>query len=345
MKTAVVFFNLGGPDRPESVRGFLRNLFGDPAILRVPWPIRPFLASSIARRRAETAAAIYRKIGGRSPILPETEKQAAALLDDLADPDIKVFIAMRYWHPMSAQTAGEVKAWGADRVLLLPLYPQFSTTTTQSSLDAWQVAAQHVGLQAPTRAVCCYPTEANFVAAYAGLIKDALSRTEGNPVRVLFSAHGLPERIVASGDPYVWQVDQGAASIAAAADLADGTWRVSFQSRVGPLKWVGPATDDEIKAAGRDGVGLVVVPIAFVSEHSETLVELDIEYRELADDAGVPTYIRVPALGTQAKFIEGLRGIVTTMATRDDPTLCTHGGGRLCPSGYSGCPVARTETA
>jgi ferrochelatase len=184
-----------------------------------------------------------------------------------------------------------------------------------------------------------------FVAAYAELIKDALSRTEGNSVRVLFSAHGLPERIVASGDPYVWQVDQGAASIAAAADLADGTWRVSFQSRVGPLKWVGPATEDEIKAAGRDGVGLVVVPIAFVSEHSETLVELDIEYRELADDAGVPTYIRVPALGTQAKFIEGLRGIVTTMATRDDPTLCTHGGGRLCPSGYSGCPAARTEAA
>jgi ferrochelatase len=345
MKTAVVFFNLGGPDRPESVRGFLRNLFGDPAILRVPWPIRPLLASFIARRRAETAATIYREIGGRSPILPETEKQAAALSDNLADPDIKVFIAMRYWHPMSAQTAGEVKAWGADRVLLLPLYPQFSTTTTQSSLDAWQAAAQRVDLQAPTRAVCCYPTEANFVAAYAGLIKDALSRTEVSPVRVLFSAHGLPERIVASGDPYVWQVDQGAAAIAAAADLADGTWRVSYQSRVGPLKWVGPATEDEIKVAGRDGVGLVVVPIAFVSEHSETLVELDIEYRELADEAGVPTYIRVPALGTQAKFIEGLRGIVTTMASRDDPTLCTHGGGRLCPTGYSGCPVARTEAA
>ena len=143
------FFNLGGPDRPESVRGFLRNLFGDPAILRVPWPIRPLLASFIARRRAETAAAIYREIGGRSPILPETEKQAAALSGNLADPDIKVFIAMRYWHPMSAQTAGEVKAWGADRVLLLPLYPQFSTTTTQSSLDAWQAAAQRVGLHAP----------------------------------------------------------------------------------------------------------------------------------------------------------------------------------------------------
>ena len=342
MKTAVVLFNLGGPDKPESVRGFLRNLFGDPAILRVPWPIRPLLASFIARRRADTAAEIYREIGGRSPILPETEKQAAALSDALADPDMRVFIAMRYWHPMSAQTAREVKEWGADQVLLLPLYPQFSTTTTQSSLDAWQTAARRVGLHAPTRAVCCYPTEESFVGAYAALVKDALSSAEGKPVRVLFSAHGLPERIVAAGDPYVWQIDQGAAAIAAAAGLSDGAWRVSFQSRVGPLKWVGPATDDEIKAAGRDGFGLVVVPIAFVSEHSETLVELDIEYRKLADAAGVPTYIRVPALGTNAAFIAGLRDIISTMATRDDATLCTHGGGRICPSGHAGCPIAET---
>ena len=187
--------------------------------------------------------------------------------------------------------------------------------------------------------------EANFVAAYAELIKDALALAEGKPMRVLFSAHGLPERIVASGDPYVWQVNQGAAAIAAASGLAAGTWRVSFQSRVGPLKWVGPSTDDEIVAAGRDGVGLLVVPIAFVSEHSETLVELDIEYRKLADESGVPTYIRVPALGTQTRFIEGLRSIIAAIATREDPRVCTHGGGRLCPSGYSGCPAVRTDEA
>ena len=345
MKTAVVLFNLGGPDRPEAVRGFLRNLFGDPAILRVPWPIRPLLASFIARRRAPTAAEIYREIGGRSPILPETEKQAAALTDALGNPEMRVFIAMRYWHPMSDQTARDVKEWGADHVLLLPLYPQFSTTTTQSSLDAWHKAARAVGLSVPTRAVCCYPTASGFVAGYAALIKDALAETPDQPVRVLFSAHGLPERIVESGDPYVWQVEQGAAAIAAAVGLDDTQWRVCFQSRVGPLKWVGPATEDEIKAAGRDGTGLIVVPIAFVSEHSETLVELDIEYRALADDAGVPRYIRVPALGTQPAFVEALQDIVTAMASRDDPALCSHGGGRLCPSGHAGCPVAMGAAA
>ena len=143
----------------------------------------------------------------------------------------------------------------------------------------------------------------------------------------------------------MWQVEQGAAAIAAAADLANGTWRVSFQSRVGPLKWVGPSTDDEIVAAGLDGVGLVVVPIAFVSEHSETLVELDIEYRKLAAESGVPTYTRVPALGTHARFIEGLRTIMADTANREDPRVCTHRGGRLCPSAYSGCPVVRTEGA
>ena len=345
MKTAVVLFNLGGPDSPQAVRWFLRNLFGDPAILRLPWPIRPLLASFIAGRRAPTAAEIYREIGGRSPILPETEKQAAALTEALDAADTRVFIAMRYWHPMSEATARAVKEWGAERVLLLPLYPQFSTTTTQSSLDAWARAARRVGLVLPTRSVCCYPTEAGFVAAYADLIKSALSAATDGPVRVLFSAHGLPERIVEAGDPYVWQVHQGAAAIAAAAGLDQDTWRVSFQSRVGPLKWVGPATEDEIKAAGREGVGLVVVPIAFVSEHSETLVELDIEYRKLADEAGVPTYIRVPALGTHPAFIAGLRDILDGMATRPDSNLCTHGGGRVCPAGHAGCPVKDVAAA
>jgi ferrochelatase len=345
MKTAVVLFNLGGPDSPQAVRGFLRNLFGDPAILRLPWPIRPLLAAFIAKRRAPTAAEIYREIGGRSPILPETEKQAAALTEALDDADMRVFVAMRYWHPMSAATAQAVKDWGAEQVFLLPLYPQFSTTTTQSSHDDWMRAARRVGLVLPTRSICCYPAEAGFVAAYADLIKNALPTPGETPVRVLFSAHGLPERIVEAGDPYVWQVHQGAAAIAAAAGLDRDSWRVSFQSRVGPLKWVGPATDDEIKAAGREGIGLVVVPIAFVSEHSETLVELDIEYRKLADEAGVTTYIRVPAVGTHSAFIEGLREIVAGMATRSDPRMCTHGGGRICPAGHGGCPAKNGNAA
>ncbi len=345
MKTAIVLFNLGGPDGPDAVQGFLRNLFGDPAILRVPWPIRPLLASFIASRRAATATEIYREIGGRSPILPETEKQAAALAASLDDADTKVFIAMRYWHPMSDETVRAVQAWGAEQVLLVPLYPQFSTTTTQSSLDAWHHAARRAGLRVPTRAVCCYPVLDQFVAAYAALVKDALAQTADLPTRVLFSAHGLPERIVAAGDPYVWQIEQGAAAIAAAAGLAADDWRVSFQSRVGPLKWVGPATDAEISAAGRDGISLVVVPIAFVSEHSETLVELDIEYRKLADASGVPRYVRVAALGVTPLFIDGLRAVVGALRGRAHDRLCSHGGGRRCPAGHSGCPVPLTESA
>ncbi len=339
MKTAVVLFNLGGPDRPEAVRGFLKNLFSDPAILRVPWPIRPLLASFIAARRAPTAAEIYREIGGRSPILPETEKQAAALTAAVGDSETRVFIAMRYWHPFSEETVRAVRDWGAEKVLLVPLYPQFSTTTTQSSLDAWHRAARQNGLQVPTRSVCCYPTLDGFVNGYAALLKDALSKVPAGPTRVLFSAHGLPERIVDAGDPYVWQVEQGAAAIAAAAGLAEGSWQVTFQSRVGPLKWVGPATDDEIKRAGSEGVGLVVLPIAFVSEHSETLVELDIEYRKLADESGVPSYVRVPALGVEAAFIAGLCEVVAALRARGDAPLCSHGGGRICPAGHAGCPA------
>lgn len=338
MKTAVVLFNLGGPDSPESVQGFLRNLFGDPAILRVPWPLRPLLASFIARRRAPIAGQIYREIGGRSPILPETEKQASAVMAVLDDPDTRLFIAMRYWHPMSKETAQAVKAWGAERVLLVPLYPQFSTTTTQSSLDAWRRAARSAGLAAPTRAVCCYPVEEGFVQAYADVIRQALNDAPTGS-RILFSAHGLPERIVEAGDPYVWQVEQGAAAIARRLEIDDQSWRVTYQSRVGPLKWVGPSTDDEIEAAGRDGVSLIVVPIAFVSEHSETLVELDIEYRNLAREAGVPTYIRVPTVSEHEAFISGLATVIRDLGARPDDAICSHGGSRFCPAGHGGCPA------
>lgn len=340
MKTAVVLFNLGGPDRPEAVRGFLRNLFGDPAILRVPWPIRPILASFIAKRRAPIATEIYQALGGGSPILAETEQQASALAEQLADDNLRVFVAMRYWHPMSEETAKAVKEWGAERIWLVPLYPQFSTTTTQSSLDAWARAAARQGLAAPAKAVCCFPLLDGFVRANADLIAKTKQGVTG-PLRVLFSAHGLPERIVAAGDPYVWQVEVGAAAIAKACGLDDAEWRVSYQSRVGPLQWVGPATDDEIRAAGAEGVALIVVPIAFVSEHSETLVELDIEYRKLAQMSGVETYLRVPAVGTHPDFIGGLAHVVRELAARPaDETIGSYHGGRLCPSGHGGCPAA-----
>lgn len=334
-RTAVVLFNLGGPDRPDAIRPFLFNLFNDPAILQVPQPFRWLLAEAISRRRAPKARAIYAHMGGGSPLLPLTEAQARALEAALGG-ETRAFVAMRYWHPMSAKTAAAVKAWGPDQVVLLPLYPQFSTTTTGSSLAAWARAARAVGLSAPTRVVCCYPSEPGFVAAVAEATRPALARAaeKGRP-RLLFSAHGLPKKVIEAGDPYQWQVERTAAAVAEALEMPGLDWLVSYQSKVGPLEWLGPATDDEVRRAGRDRVPLVVAPIAFVSEHSETLVELDIEYRHLAEDAGVPAYERVPAVATAPAFIDGLAGLVRRALASGG--VVSESGGRICPGGCGRC--------
>lgn len=337
-KLAVVLFNLGGPDRQESVQPFLFNLFNDPAIIGLPWPFRTLLAHLISKRRGPIAREIYAEIGGGSPLLPLTVEQAEALEARLQGEDeVKVFIAMRYWHPMSDETALAVKDYEPDEVVLLPLYPQYSTTTTASSVRDWKRAAGAAGLDVPTRTVCCYPTEEGFIRAEADLIGKAIDEAKktGRP-RVLFSAHGLPERVIAGGDPYAWQVEQSAKAVVDALGRDDFDWLVCYQSRVGPLKWIGPATDTEIERGGSDKVPLVVVPIAFVSEHSETLVELDIEYGKLAKEAGVPAYIRVPAVATEAPFIDGLARLVMDIR-RDGCAICADGGGRICPERFGRC--------
>ncbi len=340
-KIAVVLFNLGGPDCPAAVRPFLFNLFLDPAIIGLPVFLRAPLAAFIAWRRAPVARAVYAKIGGASPLLKLTEEQAAALERALAAAppsgrETKVFIAMRYWRPMSDETARAVKDFDPGRVLLLPLYPQFSTTTTASSLSDWRRAAEAAGLTAPTSEICCYPTQRGFVRAQADLIGDGLAKAgnePGRPPRLLFSAHGLPKKIIDRGDPYVWQVERTAAAIIEALGLSGLKgldWTICYQSRVGPLEWIGPGIDDELKRAAVDKVPVVVAPIAFVSEHSETLVELDIEYRRLAAQWGVPGYVRVPAVGVATDFIGGLAELVFR-ALRQNPDK------RNCPADFSGC--------
>jgi protoporphyrin/coproporphyrin ferrochelatase len=337
-KCAVVLFNLGGPDAPAAVRPFLFNLFNDAAIITLPQPLRGLIAWLIAWRRAPIARAIYDRIGGSSPLLANTEAQARAL-ETLLGEGYRVFVAMRYWSPYSRAAAEAMKEWGAEEIVLLPLYPQFSTTTTGSSLAAWHRAARAAGLAVPTHALCCYPDEAGFVATLAAGIRDALSRwPQGERVRVLLSAHGLPEKIVAAGDPYRWQVERTAASLRAALGRSEIETVVCYQSRVGPLAWIGPATDAEIRRAGGEGVGLIVAPIAFVSEHSETLVELDIEYRHLATAAGVPRYVRVPTAGAAPAFIAGLAGLVRQARRRADAAPCPGDGRRLCPPRFAGCP-------
>ncbi len=337
MKLAVVLFNLGGPDSPEAVEPFLQNLFGDEAILVMPWMLRKPLAWFIARRRAPVAREIYAKIGGRSPILEETEAQARALEQVLAKQghDVRAFIVMRYWKPFSDEAARAVKAWNPDRIVLLPLYPQFSTTTTDSSLKDWKKMASAVGLAQPTSQICCYPGDDGFIAAQASLISTAMTKQRlGVDYRLLLSAHGLPKRIVEAGDPYQWQVEKTAAAIVERLGKAVD-WTVCYQSRVGRLEWIGPATDAEIRRAGAEGKGLIVAPIAFVSEHSETLVELDIEYAHLARTSGVVDYIRTPTVGTQPSFIDGLARLVLDAAQSGGTVNGC--GARICPAKFPRC--------
>ncbi len=338
-KIAVIACNLGGPDGQAAVRPFLFNLFNDKAIIAVPQPIRFALALLISSQRAKMARANYAMMGGGSPIVPETRRQIDALDSVLVSRlegqgiEIKSFLAMRYWAPTTREAAQAAKDWGASEAILLPLYPQFSTSTTGSSLAAWRQATA-----LPTRAICCYPAQSKLIQAHADAIMAAWNQG-GQPAqpRLLFSAHGLPQRMVDGGDPYQWQIEQTVAAVSA---LLPAHWdkQICYQSRVGPLKWIGPSTDQALHQAARDNLGVLLSPIAFVSEHVETLVELDHEYGALAKSLGLPFYLRVPALGINPSFIEGLAEMVIARIT--DPTqLCSAQGARICPAQWGKCPM------
>ena len=346
-KTAIILFNLGGPDGPTAVAPFLYNLFSDPAIIRLPGIIRKPLARYLAHKRAPVAREIYRQLGGGSPLLAHTQAQARALEAAVAEYGApRVFVVMRYWQPRSAEVVRELEAWQPDQIIFLPLYPQYSTTTTASSLLDFRAAVRAAdgdlqkrwddGVKIST--ICCYPTDSGFIRAMVlgirALYPEALRY--GQP-RLLFSAHGLPEKIVRGGDPYQWQCEQTAQALVRDLGIAKLDWVNCYQSRVGPLQWIGPATEDEIRRAGRDGVPVLLVPIAFVSEHAETLVELDIEYRHLAQQSGVPFYGRVPTVSTAPEFITGLARLVRQALTQEAGIACGQGE-RICPAACGGCP-------
>jgi protoporphyrin/coproporphyrin ferrochelatase len=308
MRRAIVLMNLGGPDSLDAVRPFLYNLFSDPAIITLPIALRLPLAWLIAARRGRIARQIYAYLGGASPLLANTRLQARALETVLGD-EYRCFIAMRYWHPLTAAAAAAVKAWRPDEIVLLPLYPQFSTTTTASSIAAWQAEAMRQGLIIATRSVRSYPSAPGFISAIAENIRQVLDSVT-MPVRLLFSAHGLPLKIVQAGDPYPQEVGATAAAVAQVLGQSDLDWRVCYQSRVGPLAWLEPSIEAELRRAAQDRVGVIVAPISFVSEHSETLVELDRDYRLLAETLGVPFYRRAATVGVQPGFIAALADIV-----------------------------------
>lgn len=344
-RVAVVLMNLGGPDKLSSVKPFLFNLFKDPAILSFPYPFRWLLAKIISHRRTPEAQEIYKLLGGKSPLLENTQAQASLLEKELRKSfsksdslEVKVFIAMRYWHPFIEEAVRDVLQFNPTEVLLVPLYPQFSTTTTGSSMNEWDKQAQKKGLRAQTKSLCCYPTEENYIKCLKELTEEALKISRDQSVRILFSAHGLPKKVIEKGDPYQSHVEKTASAVMASlgSSYPSLDWVVCYQSRVGPLEWIGPHTDQEIKRAGKEKKGLILVPVSFVSEHSETLVELDVQYRELAQESGVPFYARVSTPSIHPFFIKNLVDLIKKMIYSENQAF-PQGSNFTCDAQFCQC--------
>ena len=328
-------FNLGGPDSLEAVEPFLFNLFNDPGIISLPKIFRYPLAKLISKRRAPIAKAIYEEMGGKSPILDETKRQAKAIEKSLEQEkdDYKCFIVMRCWHPRAEDVIIKVKEFNPEQIILLPLYPQYSNATSGSSIKEWLDVCKKEDLKTDTKVVCCYPTEKDFILSYASLIKEKINTNNLTETVLIFSAHGLPENKIKQGDPYQWQVEQTVNELVKKVSIKNLNYILSYQSRVGPLKWIGPSTDTVIKNEAKKNKILIVVPVAFVSEHSETLVELDIEYKKLAIENGSKNYLRVPAVTANQDFINSLKSSILEAGKGNRFTSSI-----TCPEKFKKCP-------
>jgi ferrochelatase len=320
-KIGVVLFQLGGPDSPDAVEPFLYNLFCDPDIIDFfgAWFARRPLARYIARKRAGVVRHHYDDIGGHSPIRLLTERQASALEAALAPHyNAKCFIAMRYWHPLSQETAAEVNAWNAPELVLLPMYPQYSFATSSSSLKEWKRVFHPNGNAPRVRTIETFYENSLYVQSVAE--KVALSLThfdEPDSAHIVFSAHGLPLSLIERGDPYARQVAETVKLV-----MQQGAWKnahtLCFQSKVGRRKWLSPSLTDTIETLARAGEkNLLVVPIAFVTEHIETLHEINIEAREQAQKLGVEQFEMMPAVGDSPTFISALADVVLRSLSGD----------------------------
>lgn len=329
MKLAIVLFNLGGPTSKEGVKPFLFNLFKDKNIIRLPAIARYPLAWLISTLRTQKAQDIYTQIGGGSPLNTNTKAQADALEYSLRTrySHAKVFMCMRYAPPMTKEVVEQVRSYHPDKIVLLPLYPQFSTTTTKSSFEEWDKDAGDMLNKTVRR--CCYPLHENFIKAHSALIEEHITSIK-TPVKILFSAHGIPMEMIDDGDPYAFQVEATVKTIMASDRLKDYPHEICYQSRVGPKKWLEPNIDTALRACASENIGAVVVPISFVSDHSETLVELDIQYKEVAAILGLPHYSRVPALADHPLFIQSLSDQVESMLNGVKQS-------RLCPTSFKSC--------
>ena len=314
-RVGVLLFNLGGPETLEEVRPFLFNLFADPDIIRLPfrWMQKP-LAWMISTQRYKKSQGYYRKIGGGSPLRRITAEQARALESALAarQIDARAYVGMRYWRPSIEEALSQIERDGITRLVVLPLYPQFSVSTTGSSLNEMNALVTQNGRRLPpTSIVCRYEADEGYISALSASVAEELAEFDDpDSVHILFSAHSIPVSYVKKGDPYLEQTER-------TVDLVmqrlgkHRPYSLSFQSKVGPVEWLSPATDATVRRLAREGAEqLLMVPVSFVSEHSETLYEMDILYGDLAKEVGIRDYRRVPTMNCREDFIDALASLV-----------------------------------
>jgi ferrochelatase len=330
-KVAVVLLNLGGPQSLDEVESFLFSLFYDKTILNLPNPLRWLLAKIISKSRKNKAKEIYKLLGGKSPIVEETLLQAKALQEelDLETEKFKVFICMRHSTPNIHQLEKDILEYQPTQIIGIPLYPQFSYTTTHSAVEQIKNTLKDFKVSF----IGCFYSSPEFIEAQLELINLALEKTDRSKTIILFSAHSLPVKIIKRGDPYQSQVEKTVNMIME--KIPNVEHKITYQSKVGPVEWLGPNTEHEIQKACNNNQEIIVVPISFVSEHSETLVELDIEYAEIAKETNTK-YIRVPTVRTEKKFIDCLKSIVKkSLAGNVDITSIE--GKRLCDNKFKYC--------
>ncbi|MGC1482366.1 MAG: ferrochelatase [Candidatus Acidiferrum sp.] len=319
-KVGIVLFQLGGPDSLEAVEPFLRNLFRDPDII----PMGPLgflrgpLAKLISSRRSVPVRGRYAEIGGRSPIGTLTERQRGALVDVLSDDiDPVAVVAMRYWHPLTGEAVEALrKAGSLDEIVLLPLYPHFSYATTLSSLKEWRRVYGEPSSGPPQRTVSQFYDHPLYIQALVQRIGSVLRQfADSSHIHLVFSAHGLPLSLVEKGDPYPVQIEATVRMVCEEGRKQFPGWPVThllcYQSRVGPAKWLQPSLTGTIERLGTEGVAeMLVVPISFVTEHIETLHEINIEARAEAKKFGVEVFRMMPAVGDSPLFISALKDLV-----------------------------------
>jgi ferrochelatase len=313
-KEAIVLLNMGGPNNLGEVELFLKNMFNDPNILTMKSSLmRRFVAGMITLTRTESSQEIYRHLGGKSPIVGHTKRLVAALQQKVGE-DVAVDFAMRYTPPFAKELVGRLKEEGVEKIFLIPLYPQYSTTTTKSSLEDFEEALHASGLDAVLVEIKHYYENDTYNDAVIERIKEQMQEGDYNDFDLIFSAHGLPQKIVDAGDPYQRQIERHVELLKRKLSengMGFHDVHLAYQSKVGPMKWLEPSLEETLKKVRNRGI--VIYPIAFTIDNSETDFELSVEYKEIADELGFKHYRVCRCVNDHPLFVEALEGIYKKM--------------------------------